>query len=102
MHTCLEKIYQLLNIKQNDRKYEYYVRFLKTLKNKPFPKDLLVDLIGFYLSRDEFTKAESHALELDLPFVKNFFEKWSSKVSAEEATAIQCRLALLRGLFSNF
>ena len=75
---------------------------MKTLKNKPFPRDLLLDLIGYYLSKDQFTKAESHVLELDLPFVKNFFEKWSSNVSSEEAAAIQCRLALLRGLFSNF
>lgn len=95
----LEKIFELLNIKTNDRKYEYYVRFLKTLKNQAFPRDLLLDLIGFYLQRDEFTKAESHVLELDLSYVKNFLEKWSSKVSSEESSAIQCRIALLRGLF---
>ena len=52
-----EKIFQLLNIKKIDRKYEYYVRFLKTLKNKPFPKDLLLDLIRYYIARNEFTKA---------------------------------------------
>ena len=57
-----EKIHELLNIKTIERKYEYYVRFLKTLKNQPFPKDLVVDLIGYYLRRDEFTKAESHVL----------------------------------------
>lgn len=78
------------------------MRFMKTLKNKPFPKDFVLDLIGFYLKKEEFTKAESHVLELDLPYVKNFCEKWCSKVSAEEAVAIQCRLALLRGLFANF
>lgn len=41
----------MLNIKPNEKKYEYYVRFMKTLKNKPFPKDLVVDLIGFYLKK---------------------------------------------------
>ena len=74
--TCLinlEKLHALLNIKTIDRKYEYYVRFLKTLKNQPFPKDIILDLIGYYVQRKEFTKAESHVLELDLSFVKNFF-----------------------------
>jgi hypothetical protein len=52
-----DKIYQILNIKQIDRKYEYYVRFLKTLKNKAFPKDLLLDLIKYYMQRNDFTKA---------------------------------------------
>lgn len=68
-----EKIHELLNIKTIDRKYEYYVRFLKTLKNQAFPRDLILDLIGYYLRKDEFTKAQSHVLELDLPFIKNFF-----------------------------
>lgn len=55
---------------------------MKTLKNKPFPRDLVLDLIGFYMKKEEFTMAESHVLELDLQYVKNFCEKWCSKVSA--------------------
>ena len=51
-HLSLERIYRLLNIRRNDKKYQYYVKFLKTLKNKPVTKDLLIDLVQYYISKN--------------------------------------------------
>ena len=49
----LERIFNLLNIRRNNpTKYQYYYKFLKALKNKPMPQELIKDLVQFYVAKE--------------------------------------------------